>query len=180
MFFFLLEKAGLYRRHHRHEGDKHDHHHGFDRAQAGRGGWSVILGDSIHNSATASSSPPPSSPTRGWESSRPTIIAHEIRRRSATASSSSTPALRADAAPVDALSGLAAVAGGIIGCIVVGPWQSYFPYLLVIASSSSIYVAVADLIPQLQHRLTLRETAAQLFWLGAGLAIVLLAISQLR
>ena len=71
-------------------------------------------------------------------------------------------------------------AGGVIGYFVVGPWQSYFPYLLVIASSSFIYVAVADLIPQLQHRLTLRETAAQLFWLGAGLAIVLLAISQLR
>ena len=80
----------------------------------------------------------------------------------------------------NALSGLAAVAGGVIGYFVVGPWQSYFPYLLVIASSSFIYVAVADLIPQLQHRLTLRETAAQLFWLGAGLAIVLLAISQLR
>ena len=49
-----------------------------------------------------------------------------------------------------------------------------------VASSSFIYVAVADLIPQLQHRLTLKETAAQLFWLGAGLAIVVLAISQLR
>ena len=33
--------------------------------------------------------------------------------------------------------------------------------LLVVASSSFIYVAVADLIPQLQHRLTLRETAAR-------------------
>ncbi|MEO8079781.1 MAG: ZIP family metal transporter, partial [Caldimonas sp.] len=43
-----------------------------------------------------------------------------------------------------------------------------------------IYVAVADLIPQLQHRLTLRETAAQLFWLLAGLGIVVLAITQLH
>ncbi len=49
MFFFLLEKAELYRHSHHHEGDEHHHHHGFDRAQAGRGGWSVILGDSIHN-----------------------------------------------------------------------------------------------------------------------------------
>ncbi len=49
-----------------------------------------------------------------------------------------------------------------------------------IASSSFIYVAVADLIPQLQHRLTLGETAAQLFWLAAGLAIVLVATTQLR
>ncbi|HEY4959197.1 MAG TPA: ZIP family metal transporter, partial [Caldimonas sp.] len=49
MFFFLLEKAELYRHSHHHEGDEHHHHHGFDRQQAGRGGWSVILGDSIHN-----------------------------------------------------------------------------------------------------------------------------------
>ena len=49
LFFFLLEKAELYRHSHHHEGDHHHHHHGFDRQQAGRGGWSVILGDSIHN-----------------------------------------------------------------------------------------------------------------------------------
>ena len=49
LFFFLLEKAELYRHGHHHEGDEHHHHHGFDVAQAGRGGWSVLLGDSIHN-----------------------------------------------------------------------------------------------------------------------------------
>ena len=49
-----------------------------------------------------------------------------------------------------------------------------------VAASSFIYVAVADLIPQLQHRLTLKETVAQLGWLGAGLLIVMLAVSQLH
>ncbi len=49
MFFFLLEKAELYRHTHHHEGDGHHHHHHFDEQQAGRGGWSVLLGDSIHN-----------------------------------------------------------------------------------------------------------------------------------
>src|SRR5690349_3849611 len=49
LFFFLLEKAELYRHSHHHEGDEHHHGHGFDRRQAGRGGWSVIVGDSIHN-----------------------------------------------------------------------------------------------------------------------------------
>ena len=78
----------------------------------------------------------------------------------------------------NALSGMAAVAGGVIGYFIVGPWQALFPYLLVVASSSFIYVAVADLIPQLQHRLSLRQTAAQLAWLGAGLLIVLTAVSQ--
>ena len=28
-------------------------HHGFDAEQAGRGGWSVLVGDSIHNFAMA-------------------------------------------------------------------------------------------------------------------------------
>ena len=80
----------------------------------------------------------------------------------------------------NAISGGAAVVGGVIGYFIVGPWQELFPYLLVIAASSFIYVAVADLIPQLQQRLTLRATLAQLGWLGAGLAIVIVAVSQLH
>jgi zinc and cadmium transporter len=49
LFFFLLEKAELYRHTHHHEGDGHHHHHQFDAEQAGRGGWAVLVGDSIHN-----------------------------------------------------------------------------------------------------------------------------------
>jgi zinc and cadmium transporter len=52
-----------------------------------------------------------------------------------------------------------------------------FPFLLVAASSSFIYVAVADLIPQLQRRLPLRETWLQLLWLSAGLAIPLVVVA---
>ena len=58
--------------------------------------------------------------------------------------------------------------------------RALFPYLLVVASSSFIYVAVADLIPQLQHPLGLRDTVAQLAWLAAGLGVVVLVVSQLR
>ena len=75
----------------------------------------------------------------------------------------------------NALSGLAAVAGGVLGFYLVGPWESLLPYLLVVASSSFIYVAVADLLPQLQQRLNWRETVTQVAWLGAGLMLVLLA-----
>ena len=41
-----------------------------------------------------------------------------------------------------------------------------------VASSSFVYVALADLIPQLQKRLGLRETAAQVLWLLVGIALV--------
>ncbi|MBY0235427.1 MAG: ZIP family metal transporter, partial [Burkholderiaceae bacterium] len=86
---------------------------------------------------------------------------------------------RSKALLFNAISGLAAVLGGVVGYFVVGPWESLFPYLLVAASSSFVYVAVADLIPQLQRRLPWRETVAQLAWLavGIGLVVVVVAVS---
>lgn len=182
MFFFLLEKAELYRHSHHHEGDEHHHHHGFDRAQAGRGGWSVILGDSIHNFcdgiiiAAAFLAD-----TRVGAVTALAIIAHEIPQEVGDYIVLLNAGFsRARALFFNAVSGLAAVVGGVVGYFIVGPWQEYFPYLLVVASSSFVYVAVADLIPQLQHRLTLKETAAQLFWLATGVVIVVLAITQLH
>jgi zinc and cadmium transporter len=48
----------------------------------------------------------------------------------------------------------------------------------VLASSSFIYISVADLLPQLQQRLAWRETLAQVAWLAVGLGVAL-AVSQL-
>jgi zinc and cadmium transporter len=181
LFFFLLEKAELYRHTHHHEGDEHRHHHGFDRQQAGRGGWTVILGDSIHNFcdgviiAAAFLAD-----TRLGVVTSIAIVAHEIPQEVGDYIVLLNAGFsRARALLFNALSGLAAVVGGVVGYLVVGPWQAYFPYLLVVAASSFVYVAVADLIPQLQHRLTLKETAAQLLWLAAGIGIVIVAISRL-
>ena len=55
-----------------------------------------------------------------------------------------------------------------------GQLSGLLPYLLVLAASSFIYVALADLIPQLQKRLNARETAAQIVWLGIGMGLVVL------
>ena len=179
IFFFLLEKAELYRHGHHHEGDHHHHHHGFDVAQAGRGGWTVLMGDSIHNFCdgiiiaaafladfqlgvvTAAA-----------------IIAHEIPQEVGdyivllNAGFSRSKALF-----YNAMSGMASVLGGVLGYFIVGPWEALFPYLLVAASSSFVYVAVADLLPQLQRRLPLRSTLAQLGWIAAGLLLVSLVKS---
>ena len=73
-----------------------------------------------------------------------------------------------------------AVVGGVLGYFLVGPFEAALPYLLVVASSSFIYVAVADLLPQLQQRLSWRDTVVQVAWLGAGLALVLLATAGLH
>jgi len=176
-FFFLLEKAELYRHGHHHEGDGHDHHHHFDEEQAGRGGWSVLVGDSIHNFcdgliiAAAFLAD-----TRLGVVTSLAIIAHEIPQEVGdyivllNAGFSRSKALL-----YNALSGLAAVGGGVLGYFIVGPWAELFPYMLVAASSSFIYVAVADLLPQLQRRLPWRDTLSQVAWIAAGLGLVLLA-----
>jgi len=183
MFFFLLEKAELYRHGHHHEGDDphHHHQHGFDAEQAGRGGWSVLVGDSIHNFcdgiiiAAAFLAD-----TRLGVVTAAAIVAHEIPQEVGDYIVLLNAGLsRPRALLYNAISGFAAVVGGVIGYFVVSPWQALFPYLLVAASSSFIYVAVADLLPQLQRRLSLRQTASQLLWLGAGLLIVVVARSAL-
>nr|WP_297356933.1 ZIP family metal transporter [uncultured Caldimonas sp.] len=180
LFFFLLEKAELYRHGHHHEGDGDHHHHGFDHDQAGRGGWSVLIGDSIHNfcDGIIIAAAFLAEPRLGLVTAL-AVIAHEIPQEVGDYIVLLNAGFsRAKALLYNALSGLAAVLGGVLGYFVVGPWEDLFPYLLVIASSSFIYVAVADLIPQLQRRLSLKETAAQLAWLGAGLAFVTFIVGQ--
>jgi len=177
LFFWLLEKAELYRHVHHHEGDGHEHHHQFDAEQAGRGGMSVLVGDGIHNfcDGIIIAAAFLTDPTLGWVTAA-AVVAHEIPQEAGdyivllNAGFSRRKALF-----YNMLSGLAAVAGGVLGYFLVGPWETMLPYLLVVASSSFIYVAVADLLPQLQQRLSMRDTASQVLWLGGGLLLVVLA-----
>jgi zinc and cadmium transporter len=178
LFFFLLEKAELYRHTHHHEDDSHHHHQHFDTEQAGRGGLSVLVGDSIHNfcDGIIIAAAFLADTQLGFMTAA-AIVAHEIPQEIGDYIVLLNAGFsRGRALFYNALSGLAAVAGGVLGYFVVGPWEGLFPYLLVIAASSFVYVAVADLIPQLQRRLPLRETAAQLLWLAAGLGFVVLVV----
>ena len=179
LFFFLLEKAELYRHGHHHEGDGHDHHHGSDADQAGRGGWSVLVGDSIHNfcDGIIIAAAFLADFQLGVVTSA-AIIAHEIPQEVGDYIVLLNAGFsRGKALFYNAVSGLASVVGGVLGYFVVGPWEALFPYLLVAASSSFVYVAVADLLPQLQRRLPLRSTLAQLGWIAAGLLLVSLVKS---
>jgi zinc and cadmium transporter len=76
------------------------------------------------------------------------------------------------------LAGAVTPLGGVVGWWLVDRLHEWLPYFLVVASSSFIYVALADLIPQLQKRLSARETASQIFWLLVGIGLVT-GVSQL-
>jgi zinc and cadmium transporter len=75
------------------------------------------------------------------------------------------------------LAGAVTALGGLVGYFLVAQLEAYLPYFLAIASSSFLYVALADLIPQLQKNLSARQTAAQVLWLGLGMGMVSLASS---
>ncbi|HVO07857.1 MAG TPA: ZIP family metal transporter [Burkholderiaceae bacterium] len=176
LFFFLLEKAELYRHGHHHEGDGHGHHHHYDEEQAGRGGWAVLVGDSIHNfcDGVIIAAAFLADAWLGWLTAM-AIVAHEIPQEVGDYIVLLNAGFtRARALLFNALSGLASVAGGVLGYLVVEPWRELFPYLLVVAASSFVYISVADLLPQLQRRLRLHETLAQLAWLATGLLAVVL------
>ncbi len=67
--------------------------------------------------------------------------------------------------------------GGLAGYLLVEPLDDLLPYFLVVASSSFVYVALADLIPQLQTRLSAMQTVVQIGWLLFGIALVTLVSS---
>ena len=70
------------------------------------------------------------------------------------------------------MAGGVTVVGGLVGYSVLEQHLGILPYWLTVASSSYIYVALADLIPQLQKRLSAQATLAQIAWLLTGIALV--------
>ena len=75
------------------------------------------------------------------------------------------------------LAGTVTALGGVVGYFLVTQLQDYLPFFLVAASSSFVYVALADLIPQLQKKLGFQDTVAQVAWLLGGIALVTLVSS---
>ncbi len=172
--FFLLEKFNLLRHSHHHEDDGHGHHHGHDRLEAGPGGLLILVGDSIHNfgDGILIAAAFLTDPHLGWMTAA-AIAAHEIPQeigdfivlRNAGYS-------RARALTFNALSGGASVIGGLIGYWWMASMQQLMPYVLVLAASSFIYIALADLVPDMQRRRHFADSAQQVLLMLAGIALI--------
>lgn len=78
------------------------------------------------------------------------------------------------------LSSLTTVIGGVLAYVSLSSVQSLVPYVLAIAASSFIYIAVADLIPGLHKRVEPRATFEQLLLIGAGVLVIYLAHATLH
>ncbi|HQB50997.1 MAG TPA: ZIP family metal transporter [bacterium] len=70
------------------------------------------------------------------------------------------------------LSSLSAILGAIIAIIFQTEWSTQ--NLLAFTAGGFIYIATADLLPEMQKETTLKKSLIQLSWLIAGLAIMLI------
>ena len=195
LFFFLLDKAELWHHgHEHHHGDvhhDHDHHeaHAHDhahshatdtphdpdaRAKPQVGGWAILAGDSVHcfGDGVLIASAFMVDLKLGVVAAL-AVLAHEVPHHMGDlvvlrqgSQSRQTAVLKVS------LAGAVTALGGLVGYALLDQLHGVLPYMLAIASSSFIYVALADLIPQLQKRLSSGETAAQIVWLMSGIALV--------
>ena len=173
--FFLLEKFAILRHSHHYEGDGHHHAHGYDAHEAGRAGWMILVGDGLHNFtdgiliAAAFLANPKLGLVTGLA-----IIAHEIPQEIGDFIVLLNAGFtRTRAYVYNLICSLLAVIGGILGYLMLERGMQWIPYVLVLASSGFIYIAVSDLMPQMQRRATMRETIPQVLLIALGVVVVL-------
>ena len=179
VFFFLLDKAELYHHGHEHHGhDHHNHAHRHAHEHSHGGSWAVLFGDSIHafGDGVLIAAAFMANANLGWAAAL-AVLAHEVPHHMGDLivlgqGASQAKAKRAALIKVT-LAGLVTAIGGLAGIALLAKLSAYLPYFLVVASSSFIYVALADLIPQLQRRMTLVETIKQVAWLLVGMTLVI-------
>ena len=149
----------------------HAHHHG-----PKAGGWAVLTGDSVHcfgdGILIASAF---MADLRLGVIAAFSVLAHEVPHHMGdlVVLRQTSPNRRMALVKVS-LAGAVTALGGLVGYFLVGQLHDWLPYFLAVASSSFVYVALADLIPQLQKRLSARETLAQIVWLLVGMGLVML------
>jgi zinc and cadmium transporter len=189
VFFFLLDKAELWHHGHEHHHDgasgaAHDHAHAHAHARADAhadeppartGGWAVLTGDSVHcfGDGILIASAFMAGPRLGAVAAL-AVLAHEVPHHIGDLAvlRQTSGGSRSAALVKVSLAGAVTPLGGLIGWWLVDRLVDYLPFFLVVASSSFIYVALADLIPQLQKRLGARQTLAQIAWLLLGILLV--------
>lgn len=187
--FFLLEKMVLWRHCHTHECEVHggtsvagDRTPGAVHGQASAAGTLILVGDAVHNFvdgvliAAAFMAD-----THLGIVTALAVAAHEIPQEVGDfAILLHSGFSRTRALVYNVLSSLTTVVGGVLTYYSLSSLQSLTPYVLAVAASSFIYIAVADLIPGLHKRLEPRATLEQVLLIGAGVLVIHFAHATLH
>lgn len=173
--FFLLEKMVIWRHCHTHECEAHGsekHEPRVEHARRLATGQMILIGDSIHNlvDGVLIAAAFLTDVQLGVLTSI-AVIAHEIPQELGDiAVLLHSGYSRAKAFLYNVLTSLTTIVGGVIAYLSLSLAEQVVPYVLAIAASSFIYIAVADLIPGLHRRTDLAAAAQQvaLILLGVG------------
>lgn len=182
--FFLLEKMVLWRHCHSnhceaHGAHGHAHGHKEDKHAAG---WMILLGDSLHNFvdgiliAAAFLTD-----THLGIVTALAIAAHEIPQEVGDfVVLLHSGFSRGKALLFNVLASLTTVVGALLAYWSLADMQHVLPYVLAVAASSFIYIAVADLIPGLHKRAEASATVQQMSLIAAGVLLIYITHSTLH
>lgn len=182
--FFVLEKLVLWRHCHHEHCDAHDpepSNHKHDNKSKAAGSL-ILIGDAIHNFVdgiliTAAFL----TDTHLGIVTALAIAAHEIPQELGDfVILLHSGYSRKKALLFNILSSLGTVAGAVIAYFLLADMQHLLPYILVIAASSFIYIAVADLIPGLHNKVKPSETLQQILLITFGTVAIFIAHSTLH
>jgi zinc and cadmium transporter len=178
--FFLLEKLVLWRHCHAHECEAHGsasvvgateaHAHGHATAS----GYLILFGDGVHNfvDGVLIAAAFLTDVHLGVVTAL-AVAAHEIPQEVGDfAILLHSGFSRGKALLYNVLASLTTVVGGVLAYFSLGVAQAALPYVLAVAASSFIYIAVADLIPGLHKRLEPRVTFEQVLLISAGVLTI--------
>lgn len=172
--FFLLQKLAILRHSHHHEGDGHDHEEDHDKEQAGASGWMILVGDGFHNFTDGIMIA--AAFLADFKLGIVTALAigiHEIPQEVGDFIVLLNAGFTKTRAYVyNLLSSALAIVGGLLGYFLLEKVQFLIPYVLALASSGFIYIAVSDLIPQMQKKVTVKESIPQVILIAIGVAII--------
>jgi len=137
----------------------------------------IVLGDSLHNfvDGVLIAAAFLTDSALGWTTAV-AVIAHEVPQEvgdfMVLLDAGYT---RRRALILNALSSLASVAGGVLGYFALHRTEDALPYILALAAAGFIYIAVADLIPNLHRRFAVKDALSQVALIVLGVAVVVLA-----
>ena len=182
--FFLLEKMVLWRHCHVDHCEAHmpEHAHADTRQTGQAAGTLILIGDGIHNfvDGVLIAAAFLTDFHLGVVTSL-AVAAHEIPQEVGDfAVLLHSGFSRKKAFLYNILASLTTVVGALLGYFSLGDMQDILPYILAIAASSFIYIAVADLIPGLHKRVQPTATAQQATLIGVGVLLIYIVHSTLH
>ena len=181
--FFVLEKLVLWRHCHSvecevHGADDHEHKH----EHTAPAGTLVLVGDAVHNfvDGILIAAAFMTDIHLGVVTAL-AVAAHEIPQEVGDfAILLESGFSRGKAFLFNILASLTTVAGALLAYYSLQTVEAFVPYVLAIAASSFIYVAVADLIPGLHKRTEISESVRQILLIASGVFLIYFAHSQLH